>query len=106
MEQLNFFANEFNKSTVFTGIDVASQKDKASSSSVTKAFNNAFLWSGIICVIIIVISGLMFIVGAGNSSTIQKAKNSLTYAIIGLSVIVLASVIVNTVVKAILEGAI
>ena len=55
-------------------------------SSLQTILNTVYFWAGIVCVIMIVIAGFMYVTSAGNSSTVQKAKNAILGAIIGLVV--------------------
>ena len=64
------------------------------------AMNHAFTWAGIICVIIIVIGGIQYVTSAGNPGSVQKAKQTIMYAAIGLAITLLAVAIVNVVVGA------
>ena len=57
------------------------------------AINFAIAISSIVCVIFIIIGGVNYMTSAGDSSKLQKAKNTLTYAIIGLLIVGLAAVI-------------
>jgi hypothetical protein len=50
-----------------------------------------------IAVIILIIGGLRYLISAGDSGQIEKAKHTIQYAIIGLIVIIFAFVIYNTV---------
>jgi Ni,Fe-hydrogenase I cytochrome b subunit len=45
---------------------------------------------GIVCVVMIIISGYKYVTSAGDPSAVTKAKNTLTFAIIGLIVVLLA----------------
>ena len=95
----------FDKSKVLNGIDT-SNKNKASDASMQNAFNTAFIWAGIICVIIIIVAGLTFITAAGNPGTISKAKSALIYACVGIVVIISAALIVNLILGGLLTGSI
>ena len=55
--------------------------------------------AGILAVVMIIVSGLKMTMSAGDAGAVQKAKNTLVYAIIGLVIAVLAYVIVNFVLK-------
>lgn len=66
----------------------------------TTAMNHAFLWAGIIAVIVIVIGGIQYITSNGNPSGVQKAKQTIMYAAIGLAITLMAVAIVNFVVGA------
>ncbi len=52
---------------------------------------------GAICVLLVVIAGIMYMTSGGDEARVEKAKNYLIYAIVGLIVAVLGYVIVNTV---------
>ena len=64
---------------------------------------NAINWfigiSGIVCVIFIVMGGFGYMTAAGDPGKIQKAKKTLTYALIGLAVVALSYVITNFVIN-------
>jgi hypothetical protein len=49
-----------------------------------------FYLLGAIAVIIIIVSGIMYVTSAGNSANVTRAKNALTYSIVGLIVVILA----------------
>jgi len=57
---------------------------------VTSVLNTAYLWAGVICVLIIIIAGYFYVTSNGNAATIKRAKDALTGAIVGLIVIILA----------------
>lgn len=95
----------FDKSKVFNNVDT-SNKDKASDASLQNAFNTAFIWAGIICVIVIVVAGLTFITSSGDPSRISKAKSAIKYASFGIGVIVSAALIVNLIISGLLKGSI
>lgn len=60
---------------------------------------NAFLFIiGLLSVIMIIYSGLGYVLSAGNSTKTEKAKNTLTYSVIGLLVALLSGAIVNFVI--------
>ncbi len=50
---------------------------------------------GVIAVIMIIVSGLKYITSAGDSNSVNSAKNTLLYAVVGLVVVALAQVIVK-----------
>lgn len=51
----------------------------------------------VLCIIFIIVGGFKFITAAGDEKSIASAKATLTYAIIGLIVILLAFIIVQVV---------
>lgn len=57
-----------------------------------------FLITGGLATVFIVVGGFRYVISAGNPSAIEKAKNTVLYAVIGLVLSVLAGVIVNFVI--------
>jgi len=57
---------------------------------VQSVLNTAYLWAGVICVLIIIVAGYFYVTSNGNAATVKRAKDALTGAIIGLIVIILA----------------
>lgn len=55
--------------------------------------NIAYFVAGIIAVIVIIISGFMFVTAGSDSNTVTKSKNAILYSVIGLVVIMSAFVI-------------
>lgn len=55
--------------------------------------------AGIACVVFIIIGGYMWITSAGDPSKIKQAQGTLTWAIIGLVVILMATAIISVVTK-------
>jgi hypothetical protein len=61
---------------------------------------NVLIWvAGIASVIVIIVSGIMYITSGGNEKSVTNAKNALLYAIIGLVISIAAFAIVNFVLK-------
>ncbi|MBR6505945.1 hypothetical protein IKT18_03905 [Candidatus Saccharibacteria bacterium] len=62
-------------------------------------FFNGINWavgiSGVVCVIFIIIGAIGYITSSGDSQKLQKAKNTLLYALIGLAIVALSAVITN-----------
>ena len=54
---------------------------------------------GVLAVIMIIVAGISYTTSAGDASKITRAKNTLTYAIVGLVIAFLAFAIVNWVLK-------
>lgn len=52
---------------------------------------------GVASVIVIVIGGFQYVTSNGDSSKVTTAKNTVLYAVIGLIVAILATLIVNTI---------
>ena len=51
--------------------------------------------SGITAVIIIIIAGFMYVTSGGDSGKVNKAKQTIIYAVVGLLVILLAQAIIS-----------
>jgi len=58
---------------------------------------------GAIAVIVIILSGIFYVISAGDSNAVTKAKNTLFYAVVGLVVAILAYAIVNFVLSNIIK---
>lgn len=58
--------------------------------AVQNILNTAYTWAGIVCVLILVIAGIMYVLSAGDSGKIKNAKNAIFGAVIGLIFILLA----------------
>jgi len=60
---------------------------------------NTFLYmAGAAAVIVIVIAGILYSTSGGETANVKRAKDMLTYAVIGLVVALLAYAIVNFVI--------
>lgn len=74
-------------------------KNTTEATDVVKNIINTFLYAiGILSVILIIHSGFKYITSGGNPEGIKGAKSTLTYAVVGLIVAMLAFTIVNFVV--------
>lgn len=57
---------------------------------------NAFLiLAGTVAVLFIIVGGFQYVSSAGNPESVQKAKNTILYAVVGLIVVILSYAIVN-----------
>lgn len=69
--------------------------------SVAEIINNITTWVvglvGAIAVLFIIWGGFLYITAAGNKDQAEKAKKTITYAVIGVVIIVLAKVIISLV---------
>lgn len=48
------------------------------------------VWAGAVAVLFIIIGGFRYIISAGNPESVEKARNSVLYAILGLIIVFLA----------------
>ncbi|MGK2896505.1 MAG: Mbov_0395 family pilin-like conjugal transfer protein [Candidatus Saccharimonadales bacterium] len=60
----------------------------------------AYFLGGVICVIIIIFSGILYTISQGDPGKIQTAKNAILYAVVGLIIIILAFAITRFVIGA------
>lgn len=64
-------------------------------SAVASAVNILSIVVGIVAVIMVIIAGLKYITSGGDSNGISSAKNTLTYALVGLAVAASAQLLVH-----------
>ena len=80
---------------IFNGIG-----DTSSLSSLTKLIENIANYAIdliiIVCTIFIIIGGIQYITAGGNQEQAQKAKATLTWAIIGLILVLAAPILIKT----------
>ncbi len=71
-------------------------------SVITNILNGVIAASGLVAVIFIIIGGINYMTSNGDSAKVQKAKNTILYACIGLIICALAFAIVNWVIKSVI----
>lgn len=76
-------------------------KADASSAQLQDVLAIVFGIVGALAFLMIVISGLRYIISAGDPQQISKAKNGIIYALIGLCIALIAEAIVAFVVRAV-----
>lgn len=93
------------KQTIFTvyaqllnANNIAFPSVTADASLIENILNMVFLITGALATIFIIVGGLRYVLSFGNPEALQKAKNTILYAIIGLVVSIFASAIVNFVI--------
>jgi hypothetical protein len=52
--------------------------------------NTAYLWAGIVCVIVIIIAGFYYVVSNGDAAKIKRGKDGIMGAVVGLIFVILA----------------
>ena len=72
--------------------------------SVQAIINGVIVVLGIVAVIVIVYSGVQFMTSTGDAAKVQKAKATLTAAVIGLAICILSAAIVNLVIGLVVSG--
>jgi len=65
---------------------------------LSNGFDIVYFLAGAIAVVVIIISGIFYVISNGDSGRVAKAKNYLTYAIVGLIVVLMAWGITNFVI--------
>lgn len=96
------FADSDVKSQIKQGITDAGGKDddgKEFTDWIADMTKYILFFVGVLAVLVIIYSGVLFILAAGNPQTIAKARSSLIYAVVGLIITILAYAIVNFVVS-------
>jgi cytochrome bd-type quinol oxidase subunit 2 len=89
---------------VFQGCDGASDSTVCNNKSddakpmITAVINTILLILGIIAVLMIIIGGIRYTISGGDSGSVQSAKNTILYAVVGLVIAMLAFAIVNFVI--------
>ena len=66
--------------------------------SIQNIINAIIVILGIVAVIVIIVGGVQYMTSNGDAGKVQKAKNTILYAAIGLIICVLAAAIVNFVI--------
>jgi hypothetical protein len=80
------------------GTTLSSCKENSESSFgflAQRIINIFSLVVGVVSVIMIIIGGFRYIISGGDSSSVQGAKNTILYAIVGLLIVVFAQVIIR-----------
>lgn len=69
--------------------------DKSVGATAGEIAKEFLFWGGAICVIMIIWGGLLYVTSAGDPGKAAKARQTLLYALVGLVIMIFASVIVN-----------
>ena len=87
------------KTQIQSGLKAAGGDTKDTSGTLITSVINVMLFIiGVLSVIMIVYGGILYVISAGDSGRVSKAKNTIMYAIVGLIVALLAYAIVNFVI--------
>ncbi|MES2876055.1 MAG: hypothetical protein V4678_01140 [Patescibacteria group bacterium] len=76
-----------------TGIPVVTAEN-----AVNGILNTVYLAAGIIAVIVIIISGMFYVISQGDPSKIKRAKDGILYSVVGLVVVLFAFIVTNYVI--------
>lgn len=80
---------------LWTHVDPNCQGINAVFPLLANVLNLALFAAGALALIFILLGGLQYILSSGNPQNIAKAKNTITYAIVGLVIVIMALVIVR-----------
>ena len=72
--------------------------DKLDNSTLQNVLNFAFALAGAVAVAFIVYGGIKYTLSQGDQNSVKQAKDTILYAIIGIIVVVISSVLVNFVI--------
>ena len=79
-----------------------SKKVPALQDTVTNIINGVIAVTGLVAVIFIIVGGVQYMTSLGEPGKIQKAKNTILYALIGLTICALSFAIVNWAIKGVI----
>ena len=88
-----------NNSAVCSEKNSPGQSATSTQDTINKITNIMAVVAGIMAVVYILISGLSMIMSTGDSAKLQKARESIIYAAVGIVIIALARVIIATIVR-------
>lgn len=71
----------------------------ADQDAVGSILGAVYVLAGIVAVIVIVIGGIRYVASNGDSGQVQSAKNTVTYAVVGLIVVIAAAAITQFVIN-------
>lgn len=58
-----------------------------------------YMIAGIVAIIVIIFGGIRYATSGGDSSSVQSAKNTVQYAVVGLVVVIMAAAITDFVIN-------
>lgn len=79
--------------------EICTSRDEKIDTVTTPLINTLLFIVGLLSVIMIIVAGILYTTSGGDSGKVSKAKNMLTYAIVGLVVAFIAYAIVNWVLR-------
>ncbi len=71
-------------------------------SVITNILNGIIAVSGLVAVIFIIVGGIQYMTSSGDGAKVQKAKNTILYACIGLIICALSFAIINWVITSVI----
>ena len=97
--------DDIHKSAVQKGVDLMHAEGMptqlvGADGTISNIVNSILYVAGIIAVVMLIFGGIRFMVSRGDKDKVQKAKNTVIYAIIGLVLVIFSYAIVNFIVSA------
>ena len=86
--------------SVNVDVDLPNDSQSDTNAVLPRLLGYTYLAAGIVCVIILVSAGIMYITAAGDPGKMTNAKKAIQYAITGLVIVILAYGITLFVMKA------
>lgn len=71
---------------------------RSADTALLNVLNTTYFWAGIVCVVIIIIAGYIYVTSNGNATNIKRGKDAIMGAVIGLIFIMLAFTITQFVI--------
>lgn len=71
---------------------------KNADSAVAGILTTVYIWAGIVCVLVIIVAGYLYVTSVADASQIKRAKDAILYAVVGLVVIIMAFVITQAII--------
>lgn len=75
--------------------EVCQSKNDSAGPLIGKIVNTLLFVVGMLSVVMIIVGGIYYTISAGDAGRVARAKNTITYAVVGLVVSLLAYAIVN-----------
>ncbi len=80
------------------GSTICENRNEDGSDLIKTVVNVLIFIVGTLAVIMIIVSGVFYAISSGDAGKVSRAKNTLTYAVVGLIVAIIAFAIVNWVI--------
>lgn len=70
----------------------------ANQATLESILSVVYFWAGLVAVLVIIIAGFFYVTANGNAQTIERARNTILGAVVGLVVVMFAFVITQLVI--------
>jgi hypothetical protein len=96
--------NRLNSAGTKSGYQVGQSADAGVVNVIIAVINMALALTGVIFLAFLVYAGYIWMIAHGNSDQVEKAKSTITHAVIGLAIVLASYAISNFVVPAIVSA--